>query len=119
MYCRDQAHRLEGKKLKIQYFKIRQKKTSVGHQEQSDQHLGEVKSAQLAYSSAASDINNEGRELLKIREKINQMVSGATGQPVEKIRQDIRRDFHLTAEQALDYGVIDKVLYKRRGAGAR
>ena len=67
----------------------------------------------------ASDINNEGRELLKIREKINQMVSGATGQPVEKIRQDIRRDFHLTAEQALDYGVIDKVLYKRRGAGAR
>ena len=67
----------------------------------------------------ASDINNEGRELLKIREKINQMVAGATGQPVEKIRQDIRRDFHLTAEQALDYGVIDKVLYKRRGAGAR
>ena len=67
----------------------------------------------------ASDINNEGRELLKIRAKINEMVAEATGQSVEKVHDDIRRDFHLTAEQALDYGVVDKVLYKRRGAGAR
>ena len=39
----------------------------------------------------------------------------ATGQPEEKVHEDIRRDFHLTAEQALDYGIVDKVLYKRRG----
>ena len=67
----------------------------------------------------ASDINNEGRELLKIRAKINQMVADATGKSVEQVHDDIRRDFHLTAEKALDYGVVDKVLYKRRGAGAR
>ena len=67
----------------------------------------------------ASDINNEGRELLKIRAKINQMVADATGKSVEQVHNDIRRDFHLTAEKALDYGVVDKVLYKRRGAGAR
>lgn len=64
---------------------------------------------------SASDIRNEGRELLKIRAKINKMVSRATGQPEDKVNDDIRRDFHLTAEQAMDYGVIDKVLYKRRG----
>ena len=67
----------------------------------------------------ASDINNEGRELLKIRAKINQMVADATGKSVEQVHNDIRRDFHLTAEKALDYGVVDKVLYKRRGARAR
>jgi ATP-dependent Clp protease protease subunit len=57
--------------------------------------------------------------LLKIRAKINQMVADATGKSVEQVHNDIRRDFHLTAEKALDYGVVDKVLYKRRGAGAR
>ena len=67
----------------------------------------------------ASDINNEGKELLKIRAKINQMVAEATGKTPEQVHQDIRRDFHLTAEKALDYGIVDKVLYKRRGAGAR
>jgi len=67
----------------------------------------------------ASDINNEGKELLKIRAKINEMVAEATGKTPEQVHQDIRRDFHLTAEKALDYGVVDKVLYKRRGAGAR
>ena len=67
----------------------------------------------------ASDINNEGRELLKIRAKINEMVAEATGKTPERVHEDIRRDFHLTAEKALDYGVVDKVLYKRRGAGAR
>jgi ATP-dependent Clp protease protease subunit len=67
----------------------------------------------------ASDINNEGRELLKIRTKINDMVAEATGKTSEQVHDDIRRDFHLTAEKALDYGVVDKVLYKRSSAGAR
>ena len=44
------------------------------------------------------------------------MVAEATGKTPEQVHQDIRRDFHLTAEKALDYGVVDKVLYKRRGA---
>lgn len=66
----------------------------------------------------ASDIANEGRELLKIRTKIDSMLSEATGKSPEVIHENIRRDFHMTAEKALDYGVIDKVLYKRK-VGAR
>lgn len=66
----------------------------------------------------ASDIANEGAELLKIRTKINNMLAEATGKSPEVIHENIRRDFHLTAEKALDYGVIDKVLYRRK-MGAR
>ena len=67
----------------------------------------------------ASDIANEGRELLKIRTKINNMVAEATGKSPEQVHENIRRDFHLTAEKALDYGIIDKVLYKRKMGSAR
>ena len=70
----------------------------------ASQHLRDAASPAGAARGQASDINNEGRELLKIRAKINEMVAEATGQSVEKVHDDIRRDFHLTAEQALDYG---------------
>lgn len=63
---------------------------------------------------AASDIQNEGRELMRIRSYVNKLVSNATGQPVEKISEDIRRDKHFTPQQALEYGIIDKVLYRNR-----
>mmetsp|Transcript_35494 Transcript_35494/g.88729 ORF Transcript_35494/g.88729 Transcript_35494/m.88729 type:complete len:287 (-) Transcript_35494:377-1237(-) len=66
----------------------------------------------------ASDIANEGRELLKIRTKINSMLSEATGKDPAEIGENIRRDCHFTAESARDYGIIDKVLYKRK-VGAR
>ena len=79
------------------------------------QHVHHAPPPRGVARGSASDIENEGKELLKIRAKINKMVSRATGQTEEKVNDDIRRDFHLTAEQALDYGVIDKVLYKRRG----
>jgi ATP-dependent Clp protease, protease subunit len=63
---------------------------------------------------AASDIQNEGKELLRIRAYVNKLVSNATGQPVEKISEDIRRDKHFTPQAALEYGIIDKVLYRNR-----
>ena len=53
------------------------------------------------------------------RTVLKRILAGATGRPASEIQENIRRDFHLTAEKALDYGVIDKVLYKRRGVGAR
>jgi len=67
---------------------------------------------------SASDIHNEGRELMRIRKQINEKVSAITGRSVEQVSEEIRRDKHFTPEEALDYGIIDKVLYRPR-AGAR
>ena len=47
------------------------------------------------------------------------MAAEATGKSPEQVHENIRRDFHLTAEKALDYGIIDKVLYKRKMGSAR
>jgi len=63
---------------------------------------------------AASDVQNEGKELLAIREKINKLVSKNTGQDVERVRTTINRDKHFTALQAQEWGIIDKVLYRTR-----
>jgi ATP-dependent Clp protease protease subunit len=63
---------------------------------------------------SASDIHNEGKELMRIRKNINEKLAGITGKPVEQISEDIRRDKHFTPEQALDYGIIDKILYRPR-----
>ena len=63
---------------------------------------------------AASDVQNEGRELLNIREKINKVVAKNCNQDIELVRKTINRDKHFTAEQAQDWGIIDKVLYRTR-----
>ncbi|MEF2248156.1 MULTISPECIES: ATP-dependent Clp endopeptidase proteolytic subunit ClpP [unclassified Paenibacillus] len=58
----------------------------------------------------ASDIAISARRILKLREKIVRITSERTGQPVEIIERDMDRDFFMTAEEALEYGIIDKVL---------
>jgi ATP-dependent Clp protease protease subunit len=63
---------------------------------------------------AASDIFNEGRELMRVRTQINERLSDITGRPVDQISEEIRRDKHFTAEEAMDYGIIDKILYRPR-----
>ena len=63
---------------------------------------------------AASDVQNEGRELLAIREKINKVVAKNCNQDIELVRKTINRDKHFTAEQAKDWGIVDKVLYRTR-----
>lgn len=65
---------------------------------------------------SASDVHNEGRELMRIRTQINKRISDITGRPVEVVSEEIRRDKHFTAEQALEYGIIDKILYRPRSA---
>ena len=67
---------------------------------------------------SASDVQNEGKELMRIRGQINKKISDITGRPVEQVSEEIRRDKHFTPEAALDYGIIDKILYRPR-AGAR
>jgi ATP-dependent Clp protease protease subunit len=58
----------------------------------------------------ASDIQIEAKEILRIRHQLNGIYAVNTGQPIEKIEKDMDRDFFLSAEQAKDYGLIDRVL---------
>ncbi len=61
----------------------------------------------------AADINIEASELLKIRDKINRLIADKTGQSFEKIEQDSKRNFWMSAEEALEYGLISKIIARR------
>jgi ATP-dependent Clp protease protease subunit len=65
------------------------------------------------FQGQASDIDIHAREILKARERLNQILSLHTGQPLEKIQQDTERDHFLSSEEARDYGLIDSVLTQR------
>ena len=58
----------------------------------------------------ASDIRIEAQEILKIREKLNKMIAEETGQDVEKIAKDSDRNFWMSAKEALDYGLVTKII---------
>ena len=60
----------------------------------------------------ASDIEITAREILKLKDELYQIISDHSGQTMDKIRQDADRDYWMTAEEALQYGMIDKV-YRR------
>ena len=61
----------------------------------------------------ASDIEIHAREILLIKERLNQIIAERTGQPLEKVINDTDRDNYLTAQAAVEYGLIDKVLTSR------
>jgi ATP-dependent Clp protease protease subunit len=61
----------------------------------------------------ASDIEIRAREILILRAKLNQIMSENTGQPIERIEKDTDRDTFLSAEQSLEYGLVDQVLSSR------
>lgn len=65
------------------------------------------------FQGQASDIDIHAKEILLIREKLNNILSHHTGQPVDKIQQDTDRDNFLSAQDAVDYGLIDQVLTNR------
>jgi ATP-dependent Clp protease protease subunit len=65
------------------------------------------------FQGQASDIDIHAREILLIRDKLNAVLAHHTGQPLSKIEQDTDRDNFLSAEQAVEYGLIDKVLSSR------
>lgn len=58
----------------------------------------------------ASDIEIMAREVLRLKTDLNQFFADVTGQPLDVIKRDTDRDFYMTAEQAVAYGLIDKVL---------
>jgi len=58
----------------------------------------------------ASDIAIEAREILRIRNRLNQEYAKRTGQPLEKIERDMNRDYYMSAYEAKEYGLIDRVI---------
>ena len=65
----------------------------------------------------ASDIEIQAKEILRMRELLNEMLAYDTGQTVEKIAKDTDRDFILSAAEARDYGIVDEVITVRELAG--
>ncbi|RHW43102.1 ATP-dependent Clp endopeptidase proteolytic subunit ClpP [Neobacillus notoginsengisoli] len=61
----------------------------------------------------ATEIEISARRILKLREHVNKIISERTGQPVEKIAKDTDRDYFMSAEEALEYGIIDKIIRKK------
>jgi ATP-dependent Clp protease protease subunit len=65
------------------------------------------------FQGQATDVEIQAREILRMREELNQVLTRHTGQPLAKIEKDTERDFFMTGEQARDYGIVDKVISKR------
>jgi ATP-dependent Clp protease protease subunit len=61
----------------------------------------------------ASDIEIHAREILTLRERLNQILSKHTGQPLQQIEKDTDRNFFMSAEDAVKYGIVDEVLTRR------
>jgi ATP-dependent Clp protease protease subunit len=66
----------------------------------------------------ASDIEIQAKEILYLRERLNRLLSEATGQPIERIERDTDRDTFMSAEDAVSYGLIDRTLVSRTEANA-
>jgi ATP-dependent Clp protease, protease subunit len=58
----------------------------------------------------ASDIHIQAQEILRIRERINKLLSHHTGQPIDKVEKDTDRDYFMIADEAMKYGLVDKVI---------
>lgn len=67
------------------------------------------------FQGQASDIEIHAKEILQIRDKLNNALSEHTGQPIERIEADTDRDNFMSADQACEYGLIDQVLSNRNG----
>jgi ATP-dependent Clp protease, protease subunit len=68
------------------------------------------------FQGQASDIDIHAREVLKIRDRLNEILAAHTGQPKEKVAQDTDRDFFMGGDEAVAYGLVDRML-SRRGEG--
>jgi ATP-dependent Clp protease protease subunit len=65
-------------------------------------------------SGQATDIDIHAREILRMREITNQLLSKHTAQKLEKVEKDVERDFIMNAQQSKEYGIIDDIIYKTR-----
>ncbi len=59
--------------------------------------------------AVAVDIHIQAKEMEKLRDELNQILANASGQPIEQIQKDTDRDFYMTAQEAIDYGLADSI----------
>ena len=66
------------------------------------------------FQGQATDISIHAKEVLALKSRLNEIMAKHTGQPIEKIEQDLERDNFMSASEALDYGLVDTVLAQRK-----
>jgi ATP-dependent Clp protease protease subunit len=66
------------------------------------------------FEGQASDIDIHAREILRVKEELNQILARHSEQPIERVTADSDRDFFMTGEQAKEYGLVDEVISKRK-----
>ena len=64
------------------------------------------------FQGQASDVEIQAREMLKIKEKLNEIVQTHTGQPMDKVHRDTDRDYYMSSDEARAYGIVDEVIPK-------
>jgi len=64
------------------------------------------------FQGQATDIEIHAREILDLRKRLDQIIADKTGQPMEKVSRDTERDFFMSADEATEYGIIDRVIAK-------
>jgi ATP-dependent Clp protease protease subunit len=65
------------------------------------------------FQGQATDVDIQAREILRLRQELNQIMAAHTGQPIDRINRDTERDFYMSGEQAKEYGLIDTVISHR------
>ncbi len=65
------------------------------------------------FQGQATDVDIQAREILRLREELNEIMARHTGQPIDRINRDTERDFYMSGEQAKEYGLIDDVISHR------
>jgi ATP-dependent Clp protease protease subunit len=65
----------------------------------------------------ASDIAIQAKEIIKTRERIAQVVARQTGQKIEKVKADMERDYWMSAQEAIDYGIVARVIERQKDLG--
>jgi ATP-dependent Clp protease protease subunit len=65
----------------------------------------------------ATDIAIQAKEIIKVRERISQVIAQETGQPIEKVRIDMERDYWMSAEEAIAYGIASRVIVNQKELG--
>ena len=69
----------------------------------------------MRFQGAAEDVRRTAEEVLKIKKKINQMYADETGQSFEKVQEDTDRDYWMSPDEALEYGLISKIVHNHDG----
>ena len=66
------------------------------------------------FQGQATDIGIHANRMLKIKERLNKILSENTNQPIEKIKADVERDYFMTSDEAMNYGLVDKVITNKK-----